>query len=244
MHIVSVQVGSAGSLLVGGRTIKTGIIKTPVDQVVLEAGGVQDDAVVNAKHHGGPDQAVYVYSAADYAWWEQHLARSLEPGTFGENVTVSTAPGTVRIGDRIQVEEAVLEVTSPRIPCATFAARMGEDGWIRRFRDAGRPGFYCRVLQTGIVQPGDTMQWMAAPEANVTLDEMVEHFYAKDIPLPDVRRALASTDCGSFPGRVRGAAHRSEPLTTSKVRVMAGSWIHAWPEEISHNVATLPEMTS
>ncbi len=192
MHVVSVQVGSAGSLLVGGRTIETGINKTPVDQIVLEAGGVAGDAVINAKHHGGPDQAVYVYSAADYAWWEQHLDRALEPGTFGENVTVSTVPKTVRIGDRIQIGDALLEVTSPRIPCATFAARMGEEGWIRRFRDASRPGFYCRVLRAGIVQPGDAMQWTAAPEANVTLVEMVDHFYASDVPLQEVRRALAS----------------------------------------------------
>ena len=172
--------------------MKTGIHKQAVDQIALEEAGITGDAVVNGKHHGGPDQAVYVYSAEDYAWWENELNRSLEPGTFGENVTVSTAPKTVRVGDRIQVEDALLEVTSPRIPCATFAARMGEEGWIRRFRDANRPGFYCRVLQTGIVKPGDAMQWTAAPEANVTLDEMVEHFYATDIPLPDIRRALSS----------------------------------------------------
>ena len=172
--------------------MKTGIHKQAVDQIALEEAGITGDAVVNGKHHGGPDQAVYVYSAEDYAWWENELNRSLEPGTFGENVTVSTAPKTVRVGDRIQVEDALLEVTSPRIPCATFAARMGEPGWIRRFRDANRPGFYCRVLQTGTVRPGDPMQWTAAPEANISLDEMVAHFYATEVPLPDVRRALSS----------------------------------------------------
>lgn len=192
MHVISVQVGSSRSLDLGSRTITTGIHKAPVDRIMLETGGVIGDAIVNIKHHGGPDQAVYVYSAEDYAWWEDELNRSLEPGTFGENVTVSTAPKNVRIGDRVKVGEALLEVTAPRIPCATFAARMGEEGWIRRFRDANRPGFYCRVLQAGIVKPGDAMQWAAAPQENVSLDDMVDHFYAKDVPLPEVRRALAS----------------------------------------------------
>jgi MOSC domain-containing protein YiiM len=201
--------GSAGSLPVNGRTVETGINKTPVDQIVLEAGGVAGDAVVNAKHHGGPDQAVYVYSAADYAWWEQHLARSLKPGTFGENVTISTAPKTVRIGDRMRVGDALLEVTAPRIPCATFAARMGEEGWIRRFRDANRPGFYCRVLQSGTVRPGDQVRWAAASKANVTLDEMVEHFYAPDVALAEVRRALSS------PIAVRSRATYETRLTSS-----------------------------
>ena len=192
MHVVSVQVGSARPLDLGSRSVTTGIQKEAVDQVALKEAGITGDAVVNTKHHGGPDQAVYVYSAEDYAWWEKELARSLEPGTFGENVTVSTAPKTVRIGDRLQVGDALLEITSPRIPCATFAARMGEEGWIRRFRDANRPGFYCRVLQTGTVRPGDPLQWTAAPEANVSLDEMVEHFYATDVPIAEVRRALSS----------------------------------------------------
>lgn len=192
MHVISVQVGSSRSLDLGSRTITTGIHKAPVDHIMLEAGGVIGDAIVNIKHHGGPDQAVYVYSAEDYAWWEDELDRSLEPGTFGENLTVSTAPKPVRIGDRVQTGEALLEVTAPRIPCATFAARMGEEGWIRRFRDANRPGFYCRVLQAGIVRPGDAVQWAAAPQENVSLDDMVDHFYAKDVPLPEVHRALAS----------------------------------------------------
>ncbi len=170
----------------------TGIHKQAVEQVRLEAEGIAGDAVVNTKHHGGPDQAVYVYSAEDYEWWKTELGRSLQPGTFGENLTISATPETVRIGDRIQIGDTLLEVTAPRIPCATFAARMGETGWIRRFRDANRPGFYCRVLQTGTVRPGDRAKWAAAPEANVTLDEMVEHFYATEVPLSDVHRALAS----------------------------------------------------
>lgn len=208
MHVVSVQTGSARTLQIGERSVETGIGKTPVGQIDLQSAGVTGDAVMNTKHHGGPDQAVYVYSSEDYAWWEDRLERSLEPGTFGENVTVSSAPPLIRIGDRIEVGEALLEVTAPRIPCATFAVRMEEADWIRRFRDADRPGFYCRVLQPGTVRPGDRMQWTAAPEANVSLDEMVEHFYATDIALPDIRRALSS------PIAIRSRAEYEKRLTS------------------------------
>lgn len=207
MHVGSVQVGSARLLQFGERSVETGIGKTPVGQIDLQIAGVATDAVVNTKHHGGPDQAVYVYSAEDYAWWEEQLDRSLEPGTFGENLTVSSAPSRIRVGDRIQVGEALLEVTAPRIPCATFAARMEETDWIRRFRDANRPGFYCRVLQTGTVRPGDPVQWTAAPETHVSLDEMVEHFYATDVALTEVHRALAS------PVAIRSRAEYEARLT-------------------------------
>ena len=60
---------------------------------------------------------------------------------FGENLTLSSfGSGEVRIGDRFRVGQALLEVTSPRIPCATFATRMGESNWIKRFGEARRPG--------------------------------------------------------------------------------------------------------
>jgi MOSC domain-containing protein YiiM len=48
----------------------------------------------------------------------------------------------------------MLEATSPRIPCATFAACMGDPRWVKRFHAAGRPGVYARVLRTGAVEAG------------------------------------------------------------------------------------------
>lgn len=192
MHVVSVQVGSAQTFDLGSRSVLSGIQKTPVDQIALEKTGVESDAVVNTKHHGGPDQAAYVYSANDYTWWEQQLSRSLEPGTFGENVTISEAPEVIRVGDQLRVNDVVLEVTAPRIPCATFAARMGVPDWIRRFRDAHRPGFYCRVVDPGTIEPGDPVEWTSSRADNISLGEMVEDVYASAISDERVRRALAS----------------------------------------------------
>jgi MOSC domain-containing protein YiiM len=192
MHVISVQLGLGRTLSLDSRKVETGIYKSPVDEITLQPGGVDGDAVINTKHHGGPDQAVYAYSNTDYTWWEQQLGRPLEPGTFGENLTISDAPKAIRVGDRLRIGPTLLEVTAPRIPCATFAARMGEPGWIRRFRDAERPGFYCRVLEPGTIGPGDQVEWNPAPPENVSLTEMVEDVYASDLPLSRVRRALAS----------------------------------------------------
>lgn len=192
MHVVSVQVGSVRRLDLGSRTAETGIHKVPTTSIAVEFDGIAGDAVVNTEHHGGPDQAVYVYSAADYTWWEAQLDRSLHPGMFGENLTISEAPGVIRAGDRLVIGGVLLEVTAPRIPCSKFAARMGETNWIRRFRDAGRPGFYCRVLAPGVVTPGDTVEWASAAAEYLSLDEMVEDVYASDLSPERIRRALAS----------------------------------------------------
>ena len=66
---------------------------------------------------------------------------ALPPGIFGEDLTVSNVPDLVRAGDRIRAGDVLMEVSAPRIPCATSAARMGEPNRIRRIRDAGRTAF-------------------------------------------------------------------------------------------------------
>lgn len=192
MHVVSVQVGSPHTLQVGERAVETGIIKSPVEGMIVNVEGIAGDAVMNTKHHGGPDQAVYVYSFEDYEWWNEQLNRSLQPGAFGENLTVSRIPKLVRTGDRLRAGDVLLEVSAPRNPCATFSAQMREPGWIRRFRDARRPGFYCRVLQPGTIRAGTMVEWISAPAENISLSEMVDHAYAGDLPAADIRRALAS----------------------------------------------------
>ena len=85
----------------------TGIDKRPTDGPV-EIGrlGLSGDTIWSKKHHGGPDQAVYVYGEDDYDWWAKELGRPLDPGTFGENLTVAgLATGAAIVGDRLHVGE-------------------------------------------------------------------------------------------------------------------------------------------
>ncbi len=135
---------------------RTGIYKVPVSgPVAVGAQGVEGDHIADAKHHGGPDQAVYLYFSDDYAWWSKTLGRELGPGTFGENLTIAgLVSADMAIGDRLVAGEVVLEVTAPRIPCNTLARRMGDPGFVKAFRHAELPGAYCRVIETGFVSAG------------------------------------------------------------------------------------------
>jgi len=110
---------------------------------------------MDTKNHGGLDQAVYLYGEPDYAYFASDLGRAMPPGLFGENLTVAgLESATINIGDRLTIGDVVLEVTSPRNPCATFAARMGDPHWVKYFFAAGRLGIYGRVLETGSVEAG------------------------------------------------------------------------------------------
>jgi MOSC domain-containing protein YiiM len=195
MQLISVNIGQKRAIENAGKSGVTGIFKYPVPtRVQITADGLAGDVVCDTKHHGGPDQAVYIYGQADYEWWSEALGQELSPGTFGENLTISELESaSLSIGDRFQVGTTVLlEVTAPRIPCGTLAARMGDTGFTRRFRDAERPGFYCRVIQAGGVQPGDEVSLERYPQATVSILEMFRDFYEPPRSEATLRRYLAA----------------------------------------------------
>jgi MOSC domain-containing protein YiiM len=199
MHVSSVNVAGAPTRLkVGSRMTSTGIDKRPADRPV-EIGplGLDGDTIWSKKHHGGPDQAVYVYGEDDYAWWVSELGRPMEPGTFGENLTVAgLATGSALVGDRLQIGAAVvLEVTCGRIPCGTLTARMGIRAFTQRFRKAARPGLYCRVIETGAVRAGDAVRYAPAAGSTLGIVEFGEMFYANDLTREQLERALAAPIC-------------------------------------------------
>lgn len=177
MRVASVNIGGRETVAIGGRMVETGIGKHPVDRAVVNTHGLVDDTIADVEHHGGPDQAVYVYSTDDYAWWSTELGRDdLHPGLFGENVTLDLGgPVVLRIGDRLRLgRTVVLEVSAPRIPCAVFQNAVGEPGWVKRFNDARRHGAYCRVISGGVVAEGDPVRLEPGDVGNPDIEEVAD----------------------------------------------------------------------
>lgn len=158
----------------------TGIDKRPVDGPVavsapgpsgIGGSGLAGDAVVDLRHHGGDDQAVYAYAREDLDNWERALGRPLPNGTFGENLTTSGVDLTCAlIGERWRIgPQLLLEVSCPRIPCRTFQGWLGEESWLKRYTRAGVPGAYFRVIEPGEIRAGDRIERIHRPEHEVTI---------------------------------------------------------------------------
>jgi len=156
----------------------TGIDKQPVDVLVRAPGpkgtgevGLAGDRVYDVRHHGGPDQAVYAYAREDLDFWVAEMGRPLVNGAFGENLTTEGIDlGNALIGERWRIGgEVVLEVSCPRIPCATFQGWLAQEGWIKRFTGAGRTGTYLRVLSPGQIRGGDPIAIEYRPDHDVTV---------------------------------------------------------------------------
>lgn len=189
--LTSVNVGVPRKIPGTGKP--TGIYKQPVSgMVAIGRDGLAHDIIADRHHHGGADQAVYVYFNADYAFW---AAQGVEtaPGLFGENLTIDGPDSaTTAIGDRFAIGEVLLEVTYHRTPCMTFAAKMGEPRWLKRFHQARRPGAYCRVLQAGSVEAGMEIAVTSYAGERVTVAELMGFDGVADIPRDFMSRALTT----------------------------------------------------
>jgi MOSC domain-containing protein YiiM len=173
---------------------KTGIYKVPVEgSVRITRHGLAGDEISDKKNHGGVDQAVYLYGVPDYDWWSEKLGYDLVPGTFGDNLTVAGLQSArAFIGDRMSVGSVVLEVTAPRIPCVTLAARMEDPSFVKRFRSAERSGVYCRVIREGEVQAGDEVVYESHSGPTVGALEAFRDAFDTGLSETTIRRHLAS----------------------------------------------------
>ncbi len=178
-RVISVNRGREADLVVGGRPARSAIHKRPVaGQVAVGLLGLDGDEVADKENHGGYDQAVYAYAREDLDWWVERLGYELPNGIFGENLTTSGLDVTgALIGETWRVGGAVVQVTSPRIPCVTFQSWLDEPHWVKRFAAAGRPGAYLRVLTAGMVQAGDDAEVLSRPASRVTVAESMRAFY-------------------------------------------------------------------
>jgi len=191
MRLESINVGQVETISHGNKTFETGICKRPVEgRVAITSLGIDGDAIVNSKHHGGPDQAIYGYSADDYDWWASETGLAVYPGLFGENLTIRDLPTDMRIGDRLLIGEVVLEATAPRIPCDTFAAHMEDRGFGMTFRSAERPGTYFRVLNEGRAQTGDAVTLVESNGHDVSILDLFRYKYRVSHDLGDLHRLL------------------------------------------------------
>ena len=158
---------------------RTSIDKTQVTgRVAVTELGVVGDQVSDVAHHGGVDQAVYAYAREDLDFWETELGLPIRDGQFAENLTTEGIDlNGAAVGTRLRVGEVLLEIAGVRTPCNDFKCWMGVSGfdnaaWVKRFASELRPGPYLRVLETGSVAAGDSIEVVHQPEHGITVRDL------------------------------------------------------------------------
>jgi MOSC domain-containing protein YiiM len=175
MQLVSVNVGLPRTITWKGRTVQTGIFKTPVNgRVQVRTLNLAGDRQADLSVHGGPDKAIYVYPSEHYDYWRSEFPNMELPwGMFGENLTTTgLLEGAVNVGDTFRIGSAVAMVTQPRVPCYKLAAKFGREDIVKRFLASGRSGFYLKVVQEGEVEVGDAIELISRDGHAVTVEDV------------------------------------------------------------------------
>ena len=119
--------------------------------------GVEGDKQRNLKYHGGPDRALCLFSEEQYAWLRSEHGIDLQNGSVGENFTTRGIDlNALKPGDCLRVGECLIELTRIRKPCGQLAQ------WHPSLKEIveGRSGWVARVIEEGIVRPGDEIEVM------------------------------------------------------------------------------------
>lgn len=124
----------------------------------VRASGVEGDRQSNLAVHGGADRAVCLY-ALEKIQALQAEGHPIFPGAIGENLTLSGLDWESLVpGTRLRFAGGVLlEVVSYTNPCNNIASAFldGQYGRVSQSQFPGWSRVYARVLQPGLLQPGE-----------------------------------------------------------------------------------------
>jgi len=144
-----------------------GVPKWPILSGDVTPLGIVGDRHAHPGIHGGPRQAVLLVTSEGLDELKQQ-GYPLYPGALGENITSQGLDRRkVRLGQRYRIGEVIIEITKMRQPCDQLSP-YGEgiqnavfDSEVKagnsRSTRWGLGGFYAKVVQTGTIQPGDSI---------------------------------------------------------------------------------------
>ncbi|RIV88674.1 MOSC domain-containing protein [Aurantiacibacter xanthus] len=169
--------------------------------------GLAGDEQADPVHHGGPDMAVHLYPLDHHAFWREQIGDHEllgNPGAFGSNLAVhGISEGDVLLGSRYRLGSALIEACQPRQPCWKIEHRFGTKGMVASILASGRCGWFCRVIDEGTAQAGDTLSLEEEGLPGWTMARLFEALWGTSEPTdPALLRAIA--DLPPLADKLRG----------------------------------------
>ena len=127
---------------------KKGVIKEPVDEIVITEEGVENDA-----HAGDWHRQVSLLAKESIDKFEEVLGRKLGFGEFAENITTEGITlYTMKPGDKLKIADVEMEITQIGKKCHGDGCAI--------FSQVGKcvmpkEGIFAKIIKTGVIKPGD-----------------------------------------------------------------------------------------
>lgn len=175
MKIIGLYTGKLTQI--GDKRSPTGIYKQSVEHVSVHELGIIGDIQADKRFHGGPEKALHQYALSSYEKIIKRyplLHKKAKPGMIGENLSATDMnEHNVCIGDIYKVGSAILQVSSPRIPCWKIDAKFKQPDLNQFISQHRLNGWYYRVLKAGDIKLNDDFLLQQRPNTNVTVDTML-----------------------------------------------------------------------
>ncbi|MDP2537687.1 MOSC domain-containing protein [Alteromonas stellipolaris] len=181
----------------GPRGAPSSIVKSAVSQLTVHLDCTDEDQQSNKKLHGGPEKVLHQFSPLHYFTLRKHFPDGkFEPGSIGENISVDGMDdATVYIGDVWKFGEVVLQVSAPRAPCSKISQRFNIQNLDRFVGERGITGWYYRVLETGVINVGDSVTLVGREDDTVNVQTLMRCAHTKtDVELATKLANLAIID--------------------------------------------------
>ncbi len=126
-----------------------GLPRPVVEKLVLKEGyGIENDKFAGDKLY----KAVMVIGKISYDMAKDEGIK-LQGGSYGENILLDLDPHELNIGDRLQIDDAIIELTQKCSICdhlAVFGEKLPK--LIKKYR-----GLYCKIIKSGTIVIGSTL---------------------------------------------------------------------------------------
>ena len=173
MNILSVNTGIPQSYTLDGVTLKTSMVRTPQEKIIVESKQVVGDIFAGPNIHGVPEAVVYALSIDRYDYWSEFLGYKVGIGFFGENLSVDKLrEEDFFLDDEFKVGTTLLKVTGPRYPCNRLNFASGNKHTRDQFAEKAWPGVYFQVLQEGEIKKGDTLVLKKRVQSEISVHEL------------------------------------------------------------------------
>ena len=183
MKILSINVSEPQKVTFNGKELITSIYKKPVsNKVTVSSQGIEGDRQADLTVHGGYDKAVYAYSYTHYQTWSEKLNSAFKDyGLVGENLTIDDFDeDKINIGDQFKINECLLQVSQPRIPCYKIGIKLNSREFPKMFSQSGLLGSYLRVIHDGVISPGDAIHKVHTEENSMSIKD-IAHLLFVDV---------------------------------------------------------------
>lgn len=194
-RVLSVHVGKVKKFPRAGEMASAIEKSLHAGRVRLTTVGLEGDTHADTVDHGGIHQAIHFYPSEHYAKWREEfpeLQESLLVGMLGENIsTEGLTEEDVCVGDLLQINEAIVEVSQSRVPCAKLTYQTGEPGILNNFLSTGRTGWFARVKKEGALGAGEPIILLDRPNPRWTI-RRIARFRAGELIDADGLAEMAS----------------------------------------------------